>query len=169
MEVQVISETVQRFNGESFYLCGSYFQRKGKRLHRAVWEYHNGYIPEGYHVHHVDGDRSNNDISNLILMRADEHLSEHMSTKERKAKSREDIAKAIKCAPVWHGSDEGRTWHSEHARKYWANAPLNEYICTYCGKSYCSRKVIHGKNHFCHPNCRAAYRRMRVRNGEIAK
>ena len=53
MDVQVISSTVQRFNGVSYYLCGKYFQRRGVRLHRMVWEYHNGKIPQGYHVHHV--------------------------------------------------------------------------------------------------------------------
>ena len=57
MDVQVISSTVQRFNGVSYYLCGKYFQRRGVRLHRMVWEYHNGKIPQGYHVHHVDDDR----------------------------------------------------------------------------------------------------------------
>ena len=45
MEVHVVSATAQRFNGQTYYLCGDYFQRKGRRLHRAVWEYHNGEIP----------------------------------------------------------------------------------------------------------------------------
>lgn len=40
MEVQKISSTAQRFNGVTYYLCGQYFQHRGKRLHRAVWEYH---------------------------------------------------------------------------------------------------------------------------------
>ena len=68
MEVQRISTTAQRFDGVTYYLCGEYFQRKGRRLHRAVWEHHNGKIPNGYHVHHKDGDRNNNDISNLELL-----------------------------------------------------------------------------------------------------
>lgn len=54
MEVQRISTTAQRFDGVTYYLCGEYFQRKGRRLHRAVWEHHNGKIPNGYHVHHKD-------------------------------------------------------------------------------------------------------------------
>ena len=36
-----------------------------KRLHRYVWELHYGEIPEGYHIHHIDFDKSNNDISNF--------------------------------------------------------------------------------------------------------
>ena len=30
-----------------------------KRLHRYVWELHYGEIPEGYHIHHIDFDKSN--------------------------------------------------------------------------------------------------------------
>lgn len=169
MEVQIISKTVQRFNGESFYLCGFYFQHKGKRLHRAVWEYHNGKIPKGYHVHHKDGDRSNNDIGNLELMQASNHLSQHMSEEDRKSQSRKTIGKAIAAAPEWHHSQEGAAWHSAHAKEYWSAAPLREYTCSYCGKKYQTRNVSHKGNHFCHANCRAAYRRRRVRNGEIPK
>lgn len=164
MEVEVISRTVQKFNGESFYLCGMYFQHKGKRLHRAVWEYHHGEIPKGYHVHHVDGDRCNNNISNLTLLLGSNHLSEHMNDSERKAKSRKDIRKAIAAAPAWHGSEEGRLWHSERGKKNWEEAPLRSYVCSYCGKTYQTKNVSYKGNHFCHQNCRAAYRRRRLRN-----
>lgn len=164
MEVQVISNTVQKFNGESFYLCGFYYQHKGKRLHRTVWEYHNGEIPTGYHVHHIDEDRSNNQISNLKLVEATSHLSGHMSKPERVEKSRKDVQKAIEKAPEWHKSDDGFAWHSAHAKEYWENAPMQTYICSYCGKEYQTRNVRHNGNHFCHQNCRAAFRRRRLRN-----
>ena len=170
MEVQVISKTVQKFNSESFYLCGFYYQHKGKRLHRAVWEYHNGIIPDGYHVHHKDGDRNNNDIDNLELLREADHLSLHMSREERKAQSREDIEKARVYASKWHGGDEGKEWHSKRGKENWKVRTTQSYICTYCGKTFYT-KHIYGEcqNHFCHPNCKAAYRRQRVKNGEIEK
>jgi len=37
------------------------------RLHRIVWVYHNGDIPSGKFVDHIDGDKSNNRIENLRL------------------------------------------------------------------------------------------------------
>ena len=52
---------------------GHYRGYKGKYLHRAVWEHFNGEIPKEYVVHHVDGDKSNNDISNLTLLTKAEH------------------------------------------------------------------------------------------------
>jgi hypothetical protein len=38
------------------------------RVHRYVWEQCNGDIPKNYDIHHIDGDVSNNDISNLELV-----------------------------------------------------------------------------------------------------
>lgn len=160
MEVQIISNTVQKFNGESFYLCGSYFQHKGKRLHRTVWEYHNGDIPKGYHVHHKDGNRCNNDIANLVLMQGKQHLSDHMQSEERKDKARENIKHAIDAAPAWHHSEEGKQWHSEHGKSTWKNRAYITYVCTYCDKEFNSRNVYgQNQNHFCCNNCKAAYRR----------
>ena len=42
-------------------------------MHRYVWIKERGKIPEKYHVHHIDGDKSNNKIENLTLM----HISDH--------------------------------------------------------------------------------------------
>lgn len=165
MEVQVISKTIQNFNGESYYLCGNYFQRKGRRLHRAVWEYHNGEIPKGYHVHHVDGDISHNNISNLTLLKSSVHLSAHMRNEERKEKSRKNVKKAIEAAPEWHKSEEGRQWHSERGKENWKTRTIQTYVCSYCGKEFQTKHIYtENSNRFCHPNCKAAFRRRRIRN-----
>lgn len=37
------------------------------RAHRIIWELHNGEIPEGMLIDHIDGDVSNNKIENLRL------------------------------------------------------------------------------------------------------
>lgn len=46
-------------------------------VHRLVWMEHNGPIPEGFHVHHKDGDKTNNEISNLELLSDSMHAREH--------------------------------------------------------------------------------------------
>jgi hypothetical protein len=45
--------------------------------YRRVWERQHGPIPPGYHIHHVDGDRKNNDVSNLACVSPDEHYDIH--------------------------------------------------------------------------------------------
>lgn len=157
--VTILSETQQAFMGTTYYLCGFYFQNKGRRLHRAVWEHCNGKIPDGCHVHHIDGDRSNNQIENLSLLPRLEHIRQHAQEPERRDNGRRAIVLAIQAAPEWHGSDDGRKWHSEHAKEYWANAPMNEYICDMCGKTYKTRAVRHKGHHFCGGNCKARYGR----------
>lgn len=49
-------------------------------IHRLVWEKYNGEIPDGYQIHHIDGNKLNNDISNLQLLSAEEHTRLHMLT-----------------------------------------------------------------------------------------
>lgn len=44
---------------------------------RFMWEQVNGPIPEGMHVHHVNGDSSDDRMSNFELVEAKEHQSDH--------------------------------------------------------------------------------------------
>lgn len=164
--VTVISETIQEFRGENYYRCGCYFQRKGKRLHRVVWETYNGPVPNGYHVHHIDGNRANNSIDNLECKTAVEHESYHMSQPERVAQSRISVEIARKAASEWHRSEAGRKWHSEQGKRNGAMRTLQTYVCSMCGKEYQTKSIRHSGNHFCHQNCRAKYGR-RKRAGLI--
>jgi hypothetical protein len=160
MQVQKISETIQKFDGISYYRCGPYFQRKGVRLHRKVWEMHNGPIPPDCDVHHIDGNKANNDIENLQLLPRTEHHSKHMGEPKRKEQSRQGIKKAIDAAREWHGTADGFDFHSRHAKAYWEKAEMRTYTCTCCGKQFQSRSVYgSGINTFCSNNCKSAWRR----------
>lgn len=160
MKVKVISPTIQEFDGERFYLCGNYFQHQGKRLHVAVWKYHNGDIPKGYHVHHIDENRSNNQIENLKLMESGMHSSLHQHSEDRRAYQQKHIKDMRELASEWHKSEEGRAWHRKASKAQWENAEPITYICTECGKEFQSRHHYGTDvNKFCSNNCRAAFRR----------
>lgn len=69
------------FNGRKFTLRnnGYYGATTGDRamMHRVVWEHHFGRIPHDHDIHHVDGDRLNNDLANLRLIAKAEHTRHH--------------------------------------------------------------------------------------------
>jgi hypothetical protein len=77
----VITERIQAFNGHRYYrnprTGGFVNTRRHEQLHRAVWAAAHGPIPEGFVVHHINHDRSDNRLVNLQAMPAGEHASHH--------------------------------------------------------------------------------------------
>lgn len=65
------------FEGLKFTLRnhGYYAKTDGNRelMHRVVWEFYKGKIPEGWDIHHIDHDKTNNKIENLELYTKQEH------------------------------------------------------------------------------------------------
>jgi hypothetical protein len=45
--------------------------------YRKLYEEYRGEIPDGFHIHHIDGDPTNNSIENLIAISAEEHSAIH--------------------------------------------------------------------------------------------
>ena len=48
-------------------------------VYRKIYEEHHGEIPKGYHIHHIDGNHSNNCVTNLQCVSAQEHYNIHYS------------------------------------------------------------------------------------------
>ena len=150
---EVISKTKQKFIGITYYLCGSYLQRDGIRLHRVVYAHHNGEIPSGMDVHHIDEDKTNNAISNLELISHDSHTYHHHIGHRRGMPEN-----ATEKARIWHSSDEGLKWHKmQYQRtKEFINATLT-LSCSACHKTFTSTN--RGNNKFCSAKCCAKHRR----------
>jgi hypothetical protein len=66
-----LREITLSFGTERYYYCNLYNQygnRCSLRVHRLVWQYHNPngeHFKEGFVIDHIDGDKTNNHISNL--------------------------------------------------------------------------------------------------------
>src|SRR5689334_9661561 len=108
--IEIVSATEQVFNGECFrlYRGSKYFSKRSRRLHRVVWEYHHGPVPKGYHVHHKDHDRANNQIGNLELLTPKEHLAHHVAAdpEGRRETRLRGLERARVAAANWHRSPE---------------------------------------------------------------
>ncbi len=136
------------------------YQGKRERLHVYVWRYFNGPVSNGYHIHHKDKDKSHNDIENLECILQFDHLSLHGT--EHSERFYDDVVKnlmeyAVPKAAEWHSSEEGKKWHSEHAKITTSSLEKREYICENCGKHFWKKPL--GMNKFCSNNCKAAARR----------
>lgn len=66
----------QRTDGYIQITSGPY---KGKLLHRLIYEEVYGPIPKGYTIHHIDGDKTNNNPSNLMLLTKSNHHKLHFN------------------------------------------------------------------------------------------
>ena len=131
----------------------SHIEEGVKALHREVWKEHNGEIPDGFHIHHIDGDPTNNDIENLECVTPEEHAARHPENNL----SPEDIRKGIEAAKDWHKSPEGREWHSEHWEesigKLFDDPKVKE--CEQCGDEF----EYYTAAKYCSNACKAKHRR----------
>jgi endogenous inhibitor of DNA gyrase (YacG/DUF329 family) len=166
MEIQ---ETIT-FNGSEYRLMGArkYYlsqakitsERKGaKGLHVAIWEFHNGKsVPEGFCIHHKNGNTFNNDIGNLECIPIKKHLSDHahknMQNPEYVKKNRNSLDVAREKASEWHRSEEGRKWHSENSKN--CIRKEKKLICQSCGKEF---ESVFSDTRFCSNKCGERYRR----------
>lgn len=99
---------------------------EGKRAyrmeHRLVWEGVNGPIPEGYDIHHIDGDTYNNDIDNLECLSHSDHAS---LTRYESANDHQVLGYRDAC-PGRHGSMWG--FISSEPRKQKKIVPMPEEL-----------------------------------------
>ena len=130
-----------------------------KSLHRFVWEENNGVIPNGYEIHHIDFNKSNNHISNLIMLSKKEHLEIHSKilTDEQRQFRRNNMNNVVRPKAIeWHKSDKGREWHKKHYQERLKESkPKMKKICVFCGSEF----IGYSNSNYCSNKCKSAQRR----------
>jgi hypothetical protein len=153
----VVFEGVRyQLDKETGYYAACYTKdRKGRTLHRSVWEHNKGPIPKGFVIHHKDHNKLNNKISNLELLSDSDHKKQHwVEDKEiMLAATRQNIQKANLASKEWHGSPEGLEWHGQHAKAVYAKHVPTPAVCAWCHKTFLD-KCLRGDTRFCSNSCR---------------
>lgn len=138
MPIPVVRPWVE-FQGIRYYLDNDGYYKASRchgrgLLHRAIWSAVNGRsIPDGWHVHHKDHDRSNNDQSNLVAMSGSAHQRYHKGEQ-----------------PTGAALDT----FEERSRKRtdeWTRKEYLDYTCRECGEPYKSRS--NKPTHYCSRKC----------------
>lgn len=122
---------------------------------RWVWINHNGDIPKGMDIHHIDGNKSNNEIENLQMLSRSDHLK--LNWKEGRfdlEQRRIQLAEARK----WLKTPQGKNKQSEGTKKSWGKRKLNpqEKICLGCENIF---KTHQKWAKCCGVNCYVKWRR----------
>lgn len=126
-------------------------------LHRDIWIFRNGPIPKGYEIHHHDGNPLNNTIENFRCVTKAEHrkLDAERGAYDTPA-VKANLNRIRHLTVAWHKSEEGRKWHSENAKKCFANRVATPRPCKQCKKEFLS---VFKDAAICGPNCAQKVRR----------
>lgn len=93
-----LTEFTERINKAGYIKI--YINKKYVLKHRYIWEKHNGIIPEGMVIHHIDENRTNNNIDNLQIMESGIHSTLHHKGKRCKNKKSRKIYQIDKISKV---------------------------------------------------------------------
>ncbi len=118
----------------------SFIDGKRETLHHYIYRTQIGRIPNGFVVHHINGNPLDNSLNNLDVISRSEHQSLHakeMWKKADKDKRQRMIPKETFNKYVWHRSKKGRKQLSERAK----NQYRGKIICEVCRKKAIVKNV----------------------------
>ena len=129
--------------GKKYGLSKTGYYIRSEPLHIRVWEDLHGPIPEGMVIHHINGDKTDNNIDNLVCLTRRDHGLIHPG---RHSPLSEKEIEALR----------------NRVKKTWKNTPYRLLICEHCGNEFetrCPRKT-----RFCSQKCasNAEYRRRKI-------
>lgn len=103
---------------DGYYMVG--YKRKIYVCHRIIWELFNGRIEKGIHIDHINGIRTDNDISNLRLV----------TNRQNRQNQKMDIRNTSGVAGVSLfsiGNSWQASWHNLNGKQEGKSFSINKY------------------------------------------
>jgi HNH endonuclease len=150
------------WGGRTWHLRKHGYYETNLRLHREVWIAAHGPIPDGYHVHHKNGDRTDNRPQDLELITHSEHSSLHApeilarhrakafaNSQAARLRSIEELKKrrlkCIICGSTYRSGSRNPTRYCSSACVEKARSGAfagDRHRCEHCGKVYQATKRV---------------------------
>lgn len=144
---------MKRFNPKNLSIHKGYLRTKGNMrgyCHRIIWEQDIGPIPEGYDVHHKDGNKLNNLLENLQCLPKSEHMRIHAEASREKR--RECMTRNSAKVHAWLKTKRGKKFLSEKMKRERDAYSFRKFKCKWCGDEF-ERKYNKKIIKYCGDNC----------------
>lgn len=150
-QVEIIDENHQKFDGFIYRRCKDGHYTRCSLIHRDVWQYFKSELPSGYHVHHVDENKDNNNFSNFQILTSSEHRALH----NKSSKQIEYVCQFFGKTFMSNKTDNSSVqFCSKKCYNKWAHREKTEArTCTICGKKFIISKYSHTQT--CSLSCRS--------------
>ena len=145
-KVEQIDETHQKFNGLIYRIDKTNHYRTQAQIHRDIWEYYFGKIPDNHLIHHRDFNPENNSIENLIPLTIPE--------------SEEKICPY--CGKKFLNNQRNQKYCSRRCgqragiQKRKENRDSKTFVCKFCNREY--KGIESPLNGFCSKICQSRFR-----------
>jgi hypothetical protein len=161
------------FNGHRYHRNARaqyYYDPTGNLLHRAVWAASHGPIPAGHEVHHLNTNRSDNRLSNLVLLTEEAHQEHHAALQRHPAIPPRPCAVCgaefqptvsashVRCCSTKCGSVLAVRTRREHGLDGYHTRVARDVVCKQCGVTFSSKSANAA---VCSDQCREDRRRAR--------
>lgn len=161
--VEYCGRTWKRRPGSASRAARYYFKNGDRSLHRQVYIDFIGEIPAGFHIHHRDGNPSNNHPDNLEAISASDHAKLHdmgamLQSLEKKPFTAERIERMREHGKRYTSTEQGMASCRRGGQATASKLINRSAICPACGVEFTTRAIKPG---LCSSRCRMS---QRVRN-----